>query len=93
MAPGSLTIMRRLRQWARIAARARDARLLERLDTAVRGLGRGRTAGEELILAQLAGQEEASLHEHLRLLPAGAPPLPLPVVRLVGMVVWQWGKE
>lgn len=84
---GSLVLLRRLRYWARIAARARDARLLERLDTAVRGLGRGQTAGEEVRLAELAAREDASLLEHLRLLPAPGPTLTLPTVRLVGMIV------
>lgn len=84
---GSLVLLRRLRYWARIAARARDARLLERLDAAVRGLGRGQTAGEEVRLAELAAREDASLLEHLRLLPAPGPALALPTVRLVGMVV------
>lgn len=84
---GCLLLLRRLRYWARIAARARDARLLERLDAAVRGLGRGQTAGEEVRLAELAAREDASLLEHLRLLPAPGPALLLPTVRLVGMVV------
>lgn len=84
---GSLIVLRRLRYWARIAARARDARLLERLDAAVRGLGRGQTAGEEVRLAELAAREDASLLEHLRLLPAPGPALSLPRVQLVGMVV------
>lgn len=85
--PGTAAVLRRLRHWARIAARAHDARLLSRLDGAVRGLGRGLTAGEELAIARLAARTDASLHEHLRVLPAAAPLRPLPVVRLVGLVV------
>lgn len=85
--PGTAAVLRRLRHWARIAARAHDARLLNRLDGAVRGLGRGLTAGEELAIAQLAERTDASLHEHLRVLPAAVALRPLPVVRLVGLIV------
>lgn len=85
--PGTATVLRRLRHWARIAARAHDARLLGRLDGAVRGLGRGLTAGEELTIARLAERTDASLHEHLRVLPAAVPLRPLPLVRLVGLIV------
>lgn len=84
---GSLVLLRRLRSWARSAARARDARLLARLDTAVRGLGRGQTAGEEALVARLAARHDASLLEHLRLLPAPGTTWAPPAVRLVGMVV------
>lgn len=84
---GNLLILRRLRHWARIAARARDARLLQRLDAAVRGLGRGLTAGEETIVARLAAREDSSLLEHLRVLPAPGPELALPGVRLVGLLM------
>jgi hypothetical protein len=82
-----MRLLRRLRHWARIAARARDARLLERLDRAVRRLGQGMTAGEELRLAQLALREDAGLQEHLAALPSASPTHFIPVVRLVGLVV------
>lgn len=87
LTPAAARLLRRLRHWARIAARARDARLLERLDHAVRRLGQGMTAGEELGLAHLALREDAGLHEHLMALPAAGPSHLIPVVRLVGVVV------
>jgi len=86
--PEVAILLRRVRHWARIAARARDDRLLERLDAAVRGLGQGRTAGEEIRLAHLASRASATVHEHLREIPAAGPALALPRVRLVGMVVF-----
>jgi len=85
--PSTAILLRRLRHWARIAARARDARLMERLDNAVRGLGQGMTAGEELQLARLAQRQDAGLQEHLAALPSAAAGVSLPVVRLVGVVV------
>ncbi len=85
--PALAVLVRRLRHWARVAARAHDARLLERLDRAVRGLGRGLTAGEELRLARLAQRPDASLQEHLAELPATAAGVSLPDVRLVGLVM------
>lgn len=93
-APGSITpavarLLRRLRHWARIAARARDGVLLEQLDHAVRALGRGLTAGEELRLTRLAAREDASLHEHLAALPKSGPPLAMPGVRLIGVIAFR----
>jgi len=88
VSPAIARLLRRLRHWARIAARARDAKLLERLDHAVRGLGRGLTAGEEVELARLAARDDATLQEHLAALPNQAPPLAIPSVRLVGVVAF-----
>ena len=88
MSPATARLLRRLRHWARIAARARDAKLLERLDHAVRGLGHGLTAGEEIELARLAARDDATLQDHLAALPKRAPPLVIPSVRLVGMVAF-----
>jgi hypothetical protein len=81
-------LLRRLRHWARIAARARDAALLEGIDRAVRGLGRGQTAGEEIRLAQLAARNDATLQDHLTMAPAGCGALAIPTVRLVGLIAF-----
>lgn len=86
-------LLRRLRHWSRIAARARDARLLEQLDHAIRGLGGGLTAGEEFALARLATRDDASLQEHLAALPRRAPALALPSVRLVGLVAFGTARD
>jgi len=87
LSPALAVLLRRLRHWGRIAARAHDAGLLDRLDRAVRGLGRGLTAGEEIRLARLAQCPDASLHDHLALLPVPPAGVTLPDVRLVGIVV------
>lgn len=88
ISPATARLLRRLRHWGRIAARARDGKLLEHLDHAVRGLGGGLSAGEEMALARLASREDASLHEHLLALPRVSPPLALPSVRLVAVVAF-----
>ncbi|MDZ4673601.1 MAG: DEAD/DEAH box helicase [Gemmatimonadota bacterium] len=89
ISPGTARLLQRLRHWARIAARARDARLLEQLDHAIRALGRGLTAGEEIRLARLAARDDATLHEHLAALPRTGPLLSIPRVRLVALLVIQ----
>lgn len=87
VSPVAARLLRRLRHWARIAARARDALLLERLDHAVRGLCRGLSAGEEILLGRLAARTDATLQDHLAVLPTVTESIATPVVRLVGMLV------
>jgi len=84
---GVARLLGRLWEWARRAARDRDRPRLEALHAAMRFVGGGHTAGEAMLVAELARADDAALRRAVRSLPSCPPPA-VPVLRLVGAIVF-----
>ncbi len=87
-APAAHRLVTRLQQSARSAARRRDAGALERLQRAIRFAAGGHTAGEDALVALLAGLSDRSLEAALSSLPLPAPEWEAIHARLTGVVVF-----
>jgi hypothetical protein len=84
---GVSRLLGRLWDLARRAARDRDRRRLAALQSAVRFVGGGHTAGEAALVAELAQADDAVLRRAVPALPSAQPP-GIPVLRLVGAIVF-----
>jgi hypothetical protein len=84
---GVTRLLARLWDLARRAARDRDRRLLARLQSAIRFVGDGHTAGEAALVAELANADDGVLRRALAHLPQ-ASGSDIPTLHLVGAIVF-----
>ena len=87
-APAAHRLVTRLQQFARSAARHRDAGALEQLQRAIRFVVGGHTAGERALVAHLNGLSDRALATKLTSMPLPAPEWEAIHARLTGVVVF-----
>lgn len=98
-APAAHRLVTRLQQFARSAARRRDAAALERLQRAIRFAAGGHTAGEHALVARLAALSDRGLSATLSSMPLPTPEWEAIHARVTGIVVfgciegWACGPE
>jgi hypothetical protein len=81
-------LAQRLGELVRLAARARDATALTRLEAALAFVARGHTAGEAMLVQQLAESDERTLRDALTRVPSAPPRCDALDVRLTGLVLF-----
>jgi hypothetical protein len=82
-------LAQRLGELVRLAARGRDATALAQLEAALAFVARGHTAGEAMLIQQLAGADERRLRDALARVPPAPPHWDAFDVRLTGMVLFE----
>ena len=86
--PPVRVLAQRLGELVRLAARARDATALTRLEAALAFVARGHTAGEAMLVQQLAESDERTLRDALTRVPSAPPRCDALDVRLTGLVLF-----
>ncbi|HET7425634.1 MAG TPA: C-terminal helicase domain-containing protein, partial [Gemmatimonadales bacterium] len=86
--PPVRVLAQRLGELVRLAARARDATALTRLEAALAFVARGHTAGEAMLVEQLAESDERTLRDALTRVPSTPPRCDALDVRLTGLVLF-----
>jgi hypothetical protein len=81
-------LAQRLGELVRLAARARNATALIRLEAALAFVARGHTAGEAMLVQQLAESDERALRDALTRVPSAPPRCDALDVRLTGLVLF-----
>jgi hypothetical protein len=81
-------LAQRLGELVRLAARARNATALIRLEAALAFVARGHTAGEAMLVQQLAESDERTLRDALTRVPSAPPRCDALDVRLTGLVLF-----
>jgi hypothetical protein len=87
-AAGGRGLIIRLQALARLAARRRDADRLDRLQSALRLVAGGHTAGERALLAGLAQASDRELERAVARLPAPSPTWEAIHCRVTGLIVF-----
>jgi hypothetical protein len=90
---GVRQLRQRLLDQARRAARRRDRGTLELVDRGLAWLGRGRTAGEEALVAHRVGLEDRRLLASLRSLPPAAPADAAVAVSIIGVLLIEPARD
>ena len=86
--PPVRVLAQRLGERVRLAARARDAAALTRLEAALAFAARGHTAGEAMLVQRLAESDERTLRDALTRVPSAPPRWDALDVRLTGLVLF-----
>lgn len=90
LTPPARVLLSRLRSEARAAARSRDLKALGGLERGIAFVGRGHTAGEEMLIEELIRADQATLVRELARLRTEEAAGP-PALRVTGMVLFTAG--
>jgi hypothetical protein len=86
--PNTRAVIARLQALGRVAARRRDTAMLANLQNALRFVGGGHTAGEQLFVTRLAALPDRDFEQAVVRLPSAAPVIDALECRLTGLIVF-----
>src|SRR5262249_20359969 len=86
--PNACAVIARLQALGRVAARRRDTAMLGDLQNALRFVGGGHTAGEQVFITRLAAMPDRDFERAIVRMPSAAPAIDAFQCRLTGLVVF-----